>query len=603
MKLFIEKAGPYNVFFASLFSTKDLKNKGLTIKLIAAVMLAFLLYSCDSDVSLENEPTASSIASVTKLSPLLRQPSTGDTMGFQTEQGAYAWLGLPFAQPPVGDLRWRAPRAISQWDIPQLSDKFGSPCVQLPIQLEALGDKSNEHYGDEDCLYLNIYAPPMSRETAKDSKLPVMFWIHGGGNSIGEASQFDGSGLANRQNVVVVTINYRLGPLGWFRQQGITGSGNTEADRSGNFGTLDQILALEWVRDNISAFGGEEGNVTIFGESAGGRNVVALLLSPLAKGLFHRAIVQSGNSYFPELGSAEFFHPNSGSNSVKKMFVAKAINNVEEMRDVNAHEILELYRVPNSELPLLDVPNVFRDGYVIPKNAGLQAFREGQYNQVPTMLGTNRDEQKLFMYLKPDNTRKWLGFWQTLRDSNSYERDAYYMSTRWRIAGAEAPARVMSQPVYVYRFDWDEQATPLGMDFPAMIGAAHGLEISFILGAIDMGAFDQVLITEDNQAGRDELSETMMNYWGNFARNGNPNGESSSAVKWLPWGEQEQFIILDTQSDKGVFMSRDTHTYEQLMVELKNDLRFHSSADRCRLFLDLLEWSPELLAWKKYVGC
>ncbi len=578
---------------------------------------------------------------------LVRHPAAGEVIGFASPNGAFTWLGIPFAEPPVGELRWRAPKPMQPWDKSLLAGSFASPCVQRPVDMEGTGIDPTADYGSEDCLYLNIYAPPtlakvvdkkasnnivdlnlnkvvdavadatssiaaavkgdnQTADIETDTGLPVMFWIHGGGNTIGEASQFDGSLLALQENVVLVSINYRLGLFGWFLQEDITGDGEAEADRSGNFGTLDMIRALEWTRDNIAAFGGNPNNITIFGESAGGRNVVSLLHSPLAKGLFHKAISQSGSSYFFEAEHAEFYHPNSGNAIVKKIMAEKALAKPAQLRDIDAHELLKGLGSSDSDtLPMVDVPNVHRDGYVLSLDTGLAGFRSDQYHHVPLMLGTNRDEQKLFMFLDPKYSKKVLGFWQKLRDAEAYNRDAYYMSVRWRIAGAEEPARAIGAPVYVYRFDWDEQATPLGMDFPNMIGAAHGLEMSFIFGRMDMGPFDQILLSEDNQPGREQLTKAMMAYWANFARSGNPNKGSNVPAQWQAWVGQEQYLILDTDTEEktGIRMSQDTYSYQQLMDELKADDRFDSNEQRCGLYLELLAWSPELLAWKTELGC
>lgn len=623
------------------------------VKSLMSLSVLTLLVACgdnkpDDALSIQSELNDSSDnAGAISQDDLVRHPAAGELIGFASPNGAFTWLGIPFAEPPVGELRWRAPKAMQAWDKSLLAGSFASPCVQRPIDMEGSGIDPTADYGSEDCLYLNIYAPPtlakavdkkapntiagldltevvdavvdaatsvvdavsgenQTTDVEADAGLPVMFWIHGGGNTIGEASQIDGSLLALQENVVVVSINYRLGLFGWFLQEDITGDGETEADRSGNFGTLDMVRALEWTRDNIAAFGGNPNNITIFGESAGGRNVISLLHSPLAKGLFHKAIAQSGSSYFFESANAEFYHPHSGNAIVKKFMAEKALAKPAQLRDLDAHELIKGLGSSDSDtLPMLDVPNVHRDGYVLPLNTGLAGFRSDQYHHVPLMLGTNRDEQKLFMFLDPKYSKKVLGFWQKLRDAEAYNRDAYYMSVRWRIAGAEEPARAIAAPVYVYRFDWDEEATPLGMDFPDMIGAAHGLEMSFMFGRMDMGPFDQILLSEDNQLGREQLTKAMMAYWANFARNGNPNKGSNVPVQWQPWGGQEQYLILDTDTEEntGIRMSQDTSSYQQLMDELVADDRFESSEQRCGLYIELLAWSPELLAWKTEVGC
>src|SRR5262249_9099617 len=206
---------------------------------------------------------------------LRRTTTSGEVVGSVGRYGSATWLGIPYAAPPVGALRWRAPEPPPRWDGVREALVAGSPCVQYAGPFGGINDvKRLEPAGYEDCLFLNVYAP---RAATPTSRLPVMVWIHGGGNSVGHAGTYDGGNLTERENVVVVTINYRLGPFGWLRHAALRGDGTTDLDRSGNFGTLDQIRALEWVRDNVAVFGGDPGNVTVFGESAGGRNVVALL--------------------------------------------------------------------------------------------------------------------------------------------------------------------------------------------------------------------------------------------------------------------------------------------------------------------------------------
>ncbi len=579
---------------------------GLLIALVACSGEDSTSAAEDPEAAQSGSGAAADNASAAPTEPVVdrryREPPAGPVQGFISSAGALAWQGVPFAKPPVGTLRWRAPQPMAAWTETLDARAFGSPCVQLPVDMEGTGIDPDAPYGDEDCLYLNIYRPDTADNP--DAPLPVMVWIHGGGNSIGEASQFDGSHLAIAQDVVVVTINYRLGPLGWFLHPDITGVGESEADRAGNYGNLDQVAALQWVRDNIASFGGDPGNVTIFGESAGGRNVITLLLSPVAEGLFHRAIAQSGYSYFPEAEVAEQLHPYSSSRVVNALVDSGKIASAAALRDYDAHALFAAYQgLSFGSLPVLDFPNTFRDGYVLPLDAGLQAFAKGSYNKVPVMLGTNRDEQKLFMFMEPGNVGKRLWFWQHLEDPEAYEREAYYMSLRWRITGAEAPARAIEAPVYVYRFDWDELATPLGMDFPAMIGAAHGLEMPFVLGEMSMGAFDQLLMTEENAAGRAQLTESMMRYWGNFARSGNPNLGAEVPTRWEPWAGTEQYIVFDTEADGGIRMSTDTTTFQSLMAQLKADERFETSEQRCSLFLTMSQALPPLLPWKKDLGC
>ena len=229
----------------------------------------------------------------------LRSTTAGDVVGFRDRFGARSWQGIPFAAAPVGANRWRAPQLPDTYDTVLEALAPGQMCPQLASQLSGSDGTSGAGAiaGDEDCLYLNIWSPPNA------VRLPVMYWIHGGGNTLGHGGSYNGAALAVNREVVVVTINYRLGFFGWFSHPALA-SGNP-LDDSGNYGTLDAIRGLQWVQDNIHAFGGDADNVTAFGESAGGMNAYALLLSPMARNLFHRAISQSGILITSTLASAE----------------------------------------------------------------------------------------------------------------------------------------------------------------------------------------------------------------------------------------------------------------------------------------------------------
>ena len=226
--------------------------------------------------------------------PLVRMTRYGEVEGTLGDATTYAWLGIPFAKPPIGELRWKAPRDPEPWEGSRPADTFAGLCPQVGGITGILDpDTFGQPVGSEDCLYLNIWRP-RSQDLFNEEVLPVYFWIHGGGNSVGYAamSLYDGANFSNKTDMVFVSINYRLGPLGWLTHPMLR-EGDV-LDDSGNYGTLDIIKALEWVRDNIASFGGDPGNVTIAGESAGGINVYSMLASPLADGLFHRAVSQSG---------------------------------------------------------------------------------------------------------------------------------------------------------------------------------------------------------------------------------------------------------------------------------------------------------------------
>src|SRR5690606_6961277 len=225
--------------------------------------------------------------------PTLRRIAQGQLSGLVQANGSLAWQNIPYAQPPVGELRWKTPQPAQPWSgVYEATDTI-QPCPQFVSGLSAgIVDPDDDGIvGSEDCLYLSVYAPA---DIAQPEPLPVMFVIFGGGNKIGYAGDYNGGNLAQSQDVVVVTVNYRLGSLGWFYHPAILEAGASGAAASGNWSTVDTIAGLQWVRENIATFGGDPDNVTIFGESAGGGNVMSLVTSPMAEGLFHRAIVQSG---------------------------------------------------------------------------------------------------------------------------------------------------------------------------------------------------------------------------------------------------------------------------------------------------------------------
>ncbi|HKJ24516.1 MAG TPA: carboxylesterase family protein, partial [Myxococcota bacterium] len=257
--------------------------------ILTAALLGFATACSEAPSPAERTPDESS----------LRALPAGDVLGFAAEYDSHAWLGIPYAAAPVGELRWKGPRVAPPWDGTLEALESGSPCVQLATPLAGVTDvEPGTPAGDEDCLYLDVYAPRFERNAVPKGKarLPVMVWIHGGGNRTGLSSFYHGGNLAATEDVIVVAIQYRLGPFGWFRHASLRGEGTTAADRSGNFGILDQIRALEWVQANIEAFGGDPDRVTIFGESAGGRDVYMLLASRQAQGLFQRAISESGGT-------------------------------------------------------------------------------------------------------------------------------------------------------------------------------------------------------------------------------------------------------------------------------------------------------------------
>jgi para-nitrobenzyl esterase len=551
-----------------------------------------------------------------------RTTASGEVVGFRGEYGDDVWRGIPFAAAPVGELRWRGPEAPPSWTGVREALVAGSPCTQYASPFAGVPGKEGEIEGGEDCLYLNVYAPrfPGDKVPTGSSRLPVMLWIHGGGNTIGEAGAYNGGHLAAAENVIVVTTNYRLGPFGWFRHAALR-DGVTPAEQSGNFALLDLVAALTWVRDNAGAFGGDPGNVTIFGESAGGQNVFALLLAPQAKGLFHRAIVQSGGLRMSQPSAAENradASPRGDANSSNEVALrllerdastgdrAAATQRLASMspadvarylRSKSSHELIGAY-APEKGSGMFNMPRSFRDGVVLPDADLLQSLdTPGGYNQVPVLLGTNRDESKLFMFGDPQHVRKILWFLPRLRDERMYNLQSEYMAKVWKANGADEPAAVMravqGPSVYVYRFDWDEEPTVLGADLSVMIGAAHGMEIPFVFGHFDLGKAGNVMFNDANQPGRLPLSNAMMSYWAAFARDGAPGrGTDGSLPEWKPWdGGGAKFMVFDTAAGGGLRMAGDSLTVASVLAAVDTDPHLASPRDKCTVLRGLAEWS------------
>jgi para-nitrobenzyl esterase len=564
-----------------------------------------------------------------------RTTPSGEIVGFVGRYGSHVWLGIPFAKPPVGPLRWRAPQPNEPWAGVREALAHGSICTQRATPLGGVEGDPGEPVGSEDCLYLNVYAPrtPAAGVPGEGKRLPVMFWIHGGGNSVGHSGFYDGGQLAQTQNVIVVTTNYRLGPLGWFRHAALRAEVTTAEEQSGNFATLDLVRGLEWVRDHIAAFGGDPGNVTVFGESAGGRNTVSMLLSPRAHGLFHRAIVQSGGIVNDSTSEAESWadapqpgHRNSGNEVVARLLVreGRAKDRGEAraalasmpaaevsalMRRTPAPDLFLAYALDSEEEGMIDFPNLFRDGVVLPDADTLEVFaKRGAYNEVPVIFGTNRDENKLFLFVSPQWVKRWFGIIPRVRDESLYQASAEHLAQSWKITGADEPAAVLRRTqgpsVFAYRFDWDEEPSVLGSDLQVMIGASHGFEIPFVFGHFDLGREGNVVFDEENAPGRLELSARMMSYWAQFAATGAPGrGRDGKLPEWAPWDDSApaapKYLVLDTDAGGGIRMASETVTREQLLAAVDADPRLTEPRDRCDVYWQLATWG-RMIAAKDY---
>lgn len=434
------------------------------------------------------------------------QIDTGKIAGTTgTSPEVRAFKGIPYAAPPIGEYRWRAPQPAAAWSGVRGATEFAQRCTQGGPGVNATAPPTGE-----DCLYLNVWTTAASA----DERRPVMFWIYGGGffGGAGSEARYGGEGLA-KKGAVVVTFNYRLGSLGFFAHPEL--SAESPHGVSGNYGMLDSIAALQWVQRNIAAFGGDPNNVTIFGESAGANMVAALVGSPVAKGLFHRAIAQSGQ--WMGMGMARM-----GTLARAEEVGAKALadfggKSIEELRAKPAQEIFANIRGGNLVV----------DGYLIPEDLSL-TFAAGRQNSVDVLVGSNKDEGTFFPQpgltaeqFKASARQKYgvlaESFLQLFpAESDEQAMESYLASfsdeAAWGMRKfAEAQAR-LGNKAYLYYFT---QVPPSPPDRPSR-GATHVAEISYMFNNL-----------APNLAWTDvdrKLADTMSSYWVNFARSGDPNG-------------------------------------------------------------------------------
>ena len=561
------------------------------MKRLALATVLVALVACASEAPPQPDPATQ------------RTVTGGEVVGFANE-GAYVWRGIPFASAP----RWAPPGPVEPWSDVREAIAHPAPCVQFGFD--------GELTGDEDCLTLNVFAPKGA------TKLPVMVFIHGGGNSIGSAEVYDATRLAVENQVVVVAIHYRLGVLGWFRHPSLLGDAATPEARSGNWATLDMIASLRWVQRHAETFGGDPSRVTIFGESAGGVNVFSLLLSPLAKGLFHRAISQSGFATSLTVAQAENridaeASGEAGSSSevllrllqndgraddrAAAIAAADALGAAETaayLRGTSAEALLGTFTANDSGIGggMYFAPFVLRDGHVIPDEAPLDVFARGGHNQVPTVLGTNRDEHKLFLAFMSPHVRRAFSIPYGFRDLRRYDLVSEYGARLWKASGADEPATAMrgsqGDSVWGYRFDWDELAQPFWVDLPKLIGAGHALELLFVFGGTRSNFADYVI---DHQESAEELSRQMRSYWAALAHEGSPaRGQQGDLPYWAPWSNtpgSPKFLVFDSARDGGLAMSADALTTDGVLAEVAADARLTSSAERCEIYQTFVQWS------------
>jgi para-nitrobenzyl esterase len=493
---------------------------------------------------------------------------SGPVEGTESQDGRVRiFRGIPFAAPPVGELRWQPPRPVAPWEGVRKAIAFGNRCMQAPI----FSDMIFRDEMSEDCLYLNVWTPART----ETERLPVMVWIYGGGFQAGSASEprQNGEKFAGK-GVVVVSFNYRLGVFGFLAHPELTRESGHSA--SGNYGLLDQVAALQWVKANIAAFGGDPGKVTIFGESAGSFAVSALMASPLAQGLFHRAIGQSG----------AFFNSGGGALAPGTLAASEA-SGVGFAESLGAPSLSALRAKPPSDVLQAAAKGPGRwfaptiDGYVLPRDV-YAIYAEGKQRHVPLLAGWNADEVRSGIVLAKERptaasfierTRKQFGTdadallkaypagsdAEALESAASLGSDLFIAYATWK--WLEMHRQTGGSPVYRYRFD---RVIPIAPDTKVNgvtatakdIGARHAGEIEYVFGALD-----SVPNVTWDEADR-KLSDLMMSYWSNFARSADPNGPGLPRWPGYDKATGDQLMHLDVQP--GAKPATDRTRYEAL---------------------------------------
>jgi len=484
---------------------------------------------------------------------LIVETKTGRIEG-SIENGLSVFKGVPYAVPPVGELRWLPPQPLKPWEGVRPAKDFGTIAPQNLMQGPGMPDipgfAEEEEPQSEDCLFLNVWTPGIDH-----AKRPVMVWIHGGAFSIGSGSQsmFRGGRLASHGNIVLVTINYRLGVLGFLNLNELT-KGKIPA--TGNEGLLDQVAALEWVRDNIAAFGGDPNNITIFGESAGGMSVGCLMNLPRARGLFHKAIIESA--------VGDMARPLAPSVKITEEFlriIGIQANDVAALRALPVAKLLHAQQetaIKTGQGMAPAIPVV--DGIIMPKMP-LESFEAGLATRVPTLIGSNLEEEKFFAMMNPSSrnldetgltktAERYVSAKDVHRLIETYRNarakrgelttpfeifsamntDVMFRKVALRVAEAQCKHAPAS---YNYLFTWKSPAAG------GALGACHALEIGFIFGT-----YDALFCGSGPDA--DKLAGQMQDAWVAFARTGNPSCKSLGT--WPQYGEQRQTMILDKDS-------------------------------------------------------
>lgn len=477
--------------------------------------------------------------------------STGHLQGTtNADHSVRIFKGVPFAAPPVGDLRWRAPQPAKKWEGVRAADKFGPACMQTDV----FGDIFfRDAQPSEDCLNLNIWEPA---SVTKKSKLSVYVWFYGGGFVAGGNSEkrYDGEALA-KKGVIVVEPNYRLGVFGFLSYPELTKESGHNS--SGNYGLLDQVAALEWVVKNIAAFGGDPHNITIGGESAGSLSVSALMASPLSRNLFQKAIGESG-AFFPANPTAGMRLQPVSTTEPNGVKFAESVGakSLAELRAKSGDELLQA--AAKLERGFRFGPNA--DGYFLPTDA-LSIYDRGEQAHVPLLAGWNADEGKMQVLSNPQkptaasfsemaekrfgpNAAEFLKLYPAANDdealvsAETLSGDDFIAFSTWK--WMDMQVKTGNAPVYQYHFEQIPKYKPgqkIGSVPAEEAGSRHACEIEYVFETLKL-AHEDVTWAEDDF----KVSEAMATYWTNFVKSGNPSG--GGLPDWPQYKGKDGYTIM-----------------------------------------------------------
>ncbi|MEO6801705.1 MAG: carboxylesterase family protein [Granulicella sp.] len=472
------------------------------------------------------------------------------------------FLGIPFAAPPVGPLRWKPPMPAEKWSGVREAKGFGYRCMQPSIYKDM---RFRDAGMSEDCLTLNVWT------AAKDAKakLPVMVWIYGGGNTAGSTSERRQDGAALTKNgVIVVTMNYRMGIFGFFANEELAKESGKNA--AGNYGLMDQTAALQWVKENIAEFGGDPDNVTLFGQSAGSSSTNSQMASPMAKGLFKRVIGESGAALYGAMGVAQ--KPLADAAAKNDAFAKEILGttSLDQLRAIPASELLEDMMKKNAAGQTAHFGPIV-DGMFLPESAAA-IFAAGKQNDVPMIAGSTRDERGINPKVTvesfkaavekefPDHATELLAMYPVTDDASAVRASADFGSDHGAGYGAwkwlDMQKKTGKQPTYRYRWDLVVPADP---DHPGGLTAYHASEIMYVFGDLDLvTSIGFHFRPEDHQT-----STFMQKYWTNFAKTGDPNGEG--LPKWPTYAADTQWQVMHL--DASPVAEPDNHRPQILLLD------------------------------------